>query len=126
MLMQEQTYLGRCVIVLKRTCGDLAETTEDEMSDFLTLVRKLENLCRKTFGATMFNWTCLMNNAYQVSPPDPQVHWHFRARYDKSVEVAGKIFTDPNFGHHYLREENDAPVSKKILAGIFAELQKNL
>ncbi len=97
------------------------------MIDFLALVRKLETLCRKTFGATMFNWTCLMNNAYQNSPPEPQVHWHFRPRYDAPVKVAGKTFEDPNFGYHYLRgSENDRIESPEILQTILAELRKNL
>ncbi len=102
-LMDDQTYLGRCVIVLKRKCGDLAEVTEEEMLDFLNLVKILESKARRAFGAVMFNWGCLMNDAYQNTPPDPQVHWHFRPRYDREVTFAGEKFVDTDFGHHYLR-----------------------
>jgi len=52
----------------------------------------------------MFNWGCLMNDAYQITPPNPQVHFHFRPRYDREVSFAGEKFIDPNFGHHYIRE----------------------
>lgn len=125
-LMEKQLYLGRCVVVLKRDCGDLADITEDEVLDFLSLVKKLESLIRKTFNATMFNWGCLMNNAYQVSPAKPQVHWHFRPRYQDSVELNGQIFQDPNFGHHYLREDNEIIVSNEVFKIILNKLRENL
>ncbi len=101
-LMLDQTYFGRSVVVLKRKCGDLAEVTHEEILDFMdSIVVRLENAFRVEFGATMFNWTCLMNNAYQEEIPDPQVHWHFRPRYAKHIEFEGELFLDPNFGHHY-------------------------
>lgn len=128
-LMNKQRYLGRCVVVLKRDCGDLADLTNEEALDFLAVVRKLEDLLRKTFNATMFNWACLMNNAYRESPPNPQVHWHFRPRYDHSVEFAGETFTDPNFGEHYLSHslDNAGPIiSPELQAQIAEELRKNL
>ena len=103
-LMQDQTYLGRCVIVLKRQCGDLAEITHDEALDFFdNIVKKLEKAFRISFKARMFNWACLMNNAYQEKNPKPQVHWHFRPRYSSKVKVSDEVFVDPNFGYHYER-----------------------
>jgi len=126
-LMKDQLYFGRCVVVLKRKCGDLADLTQAEIIDFLNVVKKIEMLFRKTFGATMFNWSCLMNNAYQEDEPKPHVHWHFRPRYDEVVEFAGVTFKDPNFGHHYLRgQENEHIVSDKILKLIKLKLQENL
>lgn len=114
-LMSDQTYLGRSVVVLKReNCGDLADLTKEEMLDFLELVGKLENAFRKAFSATMFNWTCLMNLAYQNVPPDPHVHWHFRPRYDHKVTFSGLDFIDPNFGQHYDRAtDRDVGVVRK-------------
>jgi diadenosine tetraphosphate (Ap4A) HIT family hydrolase len=60
-----QTYLGRCFVVLKRHCGDLAELEKEEWEEYAGLVKRLEAALRKSFGATMFNWTCLMNDAYK-------------------------------------------------------------
>jgi diadenosine tetraphosphate (Ap4A) HIT family hydrolase len=128
-LMDEQRYLGRCVVVLKRSCGDLAELNKEETLDFFEVVQKLGNLLRKTFDATMFNWACLMNRAYRETPPNPQVHWHFRPRYNHKVEFAGEIFEDPNFGTHYLRETDEGGsriVTPALQSKIVAELQKNL
>ena len=75
-LNPNQTYFGRSVVVLKRACGDLAAITEEELLDFFVIVKRMETLFRSTFDATMFNWSCLMNDAYQKTPPNPQVHWH--------------------------------------------------
>lgn len=126
MLMDQQLYLGRCVIVLKRPCGDLANLNQDEMLDFFEVVKKLENLFRKTFNATMFNWSCLMNDACKANSPKPQVHWHLRPRYENPVKIDGHIFKDPNFGHHYLRGVDEKAVSKEILKVINNKLQENL
>ena len=121
----EQSYLGRCVVVLKRHCGDLAELKREEWLDFVELVRKLESALRKAFGATMFNWTCLMNNAYQHDPPNPHVHWHFRPRYDHEVKFAGEVFRDPDFGYHYDRKRTQM-VSEEVKRKIIEEIRKYL
>lgn len=106
-MAEDQRYLGRSYVSLKRECGDLAEVIEPELLDFLAVVRRFEAGARAAFGATMFNWSCLMNNAYQETDPKPQVHWHVRPRYAAAPVVDGEVFEDPNFGHHYLREDSD-------------------
>lgn len=128
LLMPYQAYLGRSVILLKRYCGDLAGLMTEELLDFHLVVKKLENAFTKTFNATMFNWTCLMNNAYQHNPPDSLVHWHFRARYDHKVDFEGHIFEDPNFGYHYDRdyEKNTGKSNDEMLEKIVQALQENL
>jgi diadenosine tetraphosphate (Ap4A) HIT family hydrolase len=96
-----QSYLGRCEIVAKGNYSDLSGLDQEVWLDFLAVVRQLETAIRKSFGATMFNWACLMNNAYQTKPPHPFVHWHCIPRYDHEVKFDGHMFTDPEFGHHY-------------------------
>jgi diadenosine tetraphosphate (Ap4A) HIT family hydrolase len=128
-LSEEQNYLGRSVIVLKRGCGDLAELNTQEALDFFEIVKKLEDLFRRVFNATMFNWTCLMNHAYLVTPPRPQVHWHFRPRYDHEVEFSGYVFKDPNFGKHYLKGaggEDEKIIPLELQMKLVEELRKNL
>jgi diadenosine tetraphosphate (Ap4A) HIT family hydrolase len=100
-LSYNQNYIGRCIIVLKRHCGDLAELKLEEWQEFSGLVEKLESALREAFKATMFNWTCLMNDAYKNKNPEPHVHWHFIPRYNHQVKVAGLVFEDLDFGHHY-------------------------
>ena len=122
---KDQVYLGRSYVVLKRKCSDLADITEEELLDFHQIVKKYESAFRKAFNATMFNWTCLMNNAYQNTPPDPQVHWHVRPRYDKTVEFENEIFTDKEFGHHYARN-TDRLISEELESKIIKKIQENL
>jgi len=125
-LADEQSYLGRSVIILKRPCGELSELTSEEGNDFLVnVVKRFEPLLKKTFDATMFNWSCLMNNAYKEKDPQPQVHWHVRPRYNHDVIFAGRVFSDPDFGHHYNRDRKDF-VDEKYLKFIVEKITKNL
>lgn len=124
-LALDQTYLGRSIVTLKRSCGDLADVTPEELADFLTVVKAMEAAMREAFGATMFNWACLMNHHYQNDPPDPQVHWHLLPRYDHQVEFAGLTFVDADFGNHYSRG-SDREVGPDVRRSIAAEIQKNL
>ena len=124
-LAPDQSYLGRCYVALKRHCGDLAEMEKEEWLDFAELVKKLEGAMKKSFDATMFNWTCLLNDAYQNNPPNPHVHWHFRPRYSHRVEFAGLLFEDKDFGHHYARGmAKDIP--RDVREGIIGRIRENL
>lgn len=127
-LAEEQTYLGYCIVVLKRRpCGNLSDVTEEELLDFLKLVKMFEMTLKGAFNATMFNWSCLMNNAYQEADPKPHVHWHVKPRYDHKVEFGGDVFNDPNFGHHYvLLERCDREVSEEMQEKIITKIQANL
>lgn len=100
-LVKDQMYLGRLVIKTIEPRQALPELTKEEQEDFFTLIKNLEDCFKKEFGATMFNYSCLMNNAYRDGEV-PHVHFHFRPRYDKSITILGKTFTDPNFGEHYI------------------------
>ncbi|MBS3143593.1 HIT family protein [Candidatus Woesearchaeota archaeon] len=125
-LSDEQSYLGRCVILLKRDCGELSNLTSEEWLDFHeNIVKKLESTFKKVFDATMFNWTCLMNDAYQAENPKPYVHFHLRPRYNHDVKFIGEEFHDPDFGHHYNRERKNF-VSKELLKKISDEVKKYL
>jgi diadenosine tetraphosphate (Ap4A) HIT family hydrolase len=125
LLNDDQAYLGRCFVNLKRHCGDLAELKKEELLDFLEVVKSLETASRKAFGAVMFNWTCLMNHAYKAKIPAPHVHWHFRPRYDRLIKFAGIAFKDPEFGHHYDRDRKQI-VSSKIIIQIVKKIKENL
>ena len=124
-LHPDQYYLGRCVVVVKRDVASMSGLSNEEWLDFAKLVKKIEAGFKKAFGATMFNWTCLMNGAYQESPAKPWVHWHLRPRYGKSVKFAGMKFEDKEFGHHYARS-TDRLVSLDIEEKIIKAARKVL
>lgn len=122
---RDQTYLGRCYVTAQRDVGAMSDLTKEEWIDFAAVVKNLERACVVAFGATMFNWTCLMNLAYQNDPPDPQVHWHFRPRYNGQVIFAEKTFEDTAFGQHYL-SGTERKVSNELQARIVQQIQENL
>ncbi len=114
----DQDILGRCIVVCADDVGAMGQLTPEQWLDFGQLTQRLEAAAKKAFGATMCNWTCLMNNAYQNEPPNPHVHWHFRPRYKQTVQFAGLEFSDPEFGHHYRRSTN-RDVGKEAMKKIF-------
>ena len=124
-LNQDQGYLGRCFVTLKLHKDSLSEISNDEWLDFSIAVKKLEKALKQAFGADLFNWSCLMNNAYQEESATPHVHWHVRPRYSKSITFTGLEFTDPEFGHHYNRERR-RKVEEDELSAIKKEIQDNL
>lgn len=124
-LAAEQAYLGRTFVVLKRHCATLSELKQEEWLDFIDITKKLESLFKKTFNATMFNWTCLMNNAYQENPPDPHVHWHFRPRYKSDITIAEYKFQDLEFGNHYSTERK-REITPKLQKIILQKIKANL
>lgn len=104
-LAPDQGYLGRCYVTLREHKDSLSSLSDEEWADFARITRQLEDGCKEAFGATPFNWSCLMNNAFQVKPSLPHVHWHFRPRYEHPAQLNGVTFVDPQFGFHYDREQ---------------------
>ncbi|MBN1876296.1 MAG: hypothetical protein JXA33_18875 [Anaerolineae bacterium] len=86
---------------LKRHCGDVADTTPDELLEWLTVVKIIESALRTAFGATLFNWSCYMNHSYRENPSDPHIHWWAVPRYNHQVEIDDWVFEDPQFGNPY-------------------------
>lgn len=100
-LSNEQLYLGRSVVFLKRECPSLQGLTLEEWDNMLAVIRKFEIAVKQEFGAEVFNWCCLMNNAFRDDPPRPFVHFHVRPRYRNPVQIGEIVFTDEFFGSHY-------------------------
>lgn len=118
----EQSYLGRCIVELKEHKNSLSDLSSEEWLSLSEIISMVELAIRKTFNADLFNWTCMMNNAYQESDPIPHVHWHVRPRYSKKVEFGGKVYSDPEFGQHYNRDRKEKAsgetlnlIAKKLL-----------
>lgn len=121
----DQGYLGRCFVTLRAHKGSLGKLSNDEWNDFALIVKALEEACRRGLSSTLFNWSCLLNNAYQEKPYRPHVHWHFRPRYENVVTINGEKFEDPDFSHHYDREHKHL-VGGETLAMILERIKANL
>ena len=107
-LSDEQDYIGRCILVLKRHCDSLSGLTEDEWDELRDLVSKMEACLKAVLGAALCNWSCLMNDFYKETAPDPHLHIHVRPRYARPVTVNGRVYTDSEFGHHYALNRSGA------------------
>lgn len=122
----DQTYLGRIVVVAKAAqCLSLSELSVEEIVDFqLNVVRPFEHAVSVAFGADLVNWTCLMNNAFRKhDPKPPHVHWHVKPRYAEPVDFAGETFIDEQFGEHYILDTK-REVSEEVAAQIKAAILK--
>ena len=107
-LADEQDYIGRCILVLKRHCNSLSELTDEEWHELRNLICKVEASLKDVLGATLCNWSCLLNNFYKEAAPDPHLHIHVRPRYDKPVIINGNTYSDVEFGHHYAVDKSGA------------------
>ena len=93
-----QEFVGQCIISGHRKC--LSEMSTDEWIELGKLEKELERVCKKVFGATMFNFSCLMNNAYRDNE-EPHVHFHFIPRYNKKIVLFNKKYVDKHFGYNF-------------------------
>ena len=92
-----QEFVGDCIISCNKE--SLSELTNDEWLELGKLEKELERVTKKLFGATMFNFACLMNNAYR-DKETPHVHFHFIPRYDGERIILGKKYKDRHFGYN--------------------------
>lgn len=126
-ICENQEYLGRSYVTLKRHCSNLSDVNNQEWLDFKQLIINLESAYKKAFNVTNFNWSCLMNDSYKRIPANPHVHWHLRPRYSHDVNFSGLVFIDPEFGHHYARsKERSLILPEKNLLEIIMEIKKFL
>lgn len=123
-LSYDQCYIGHCMIISKRHAQDLNELNSDEIKSLFEMIKKLEDVMKKAFGATMFNVSCLMNDCYNAKPSNPHVYFNLRPRYAKPVD-AGLIFDDPEFGFHY-SSSRTREVSDKIKKEIMIKIKNCL
>lgn len=124
-LADKQDYIGRCILVCKRHIGPLSDLSDEEWIDLKRVVSKLEKSISIAFGATMFNWSCLMNDFYKSDTPNPHLHIHLRPRYKNPVNINGKYFYDDEFAHHYDNKKLSI-VNEKDVDIIYFTLKKQI
>lgn len=118
-----QAYLGRAFMTLRRHKGSLSALSEEEWQDFRRIVGVLEKAYKQAFGAEPLNWGCFMNIAFQTEPHNPHVHWHIFPRYKVAPVVAGITFSDKRFGYFY-DDKAEHIVSDEVVRVIVAQLKK--
>ena len=84
----------------------MSDITKDEWDELYDLICEMEACLKAVLGATLCNWSCLMNSFYKETSPDPHLHIHVRPRYDKPLMLNGNTYTDSEFGHHYALDKS--------------------
>ncbi len=125
-LADEQDYIGRGIIILKRHCSSLPELTNDEWMELFPIIKKYEKCVKTVFGAELCNWSCLMNNFYKSPEPCPHLHIHVRPRYKNPVVINGNTYLDHHFGHHYSRSKPEPICSNEDIESIFTAMKSCL
>lgn len=69
-----QEFPGYCIVSSKKE--RLSDLTEQEWIEVGKIEKELERTCNKVLNPTMYNFACLMNNAYRDNEK-PHVHYHF-------------------------------------------------
>lgn len=123
-LSDKQDYIGRCMVVSKRHCDSLSSLSLQEWDDLKHIVNSLEKMLSIMLHATMFNWTCLMNDAYKSNDPCPHVHFHLRPRFEPPVKINGKEYYDEEFAHHYTNNKENK-LDFKSREALFKALKLN-
>ncbi len=93
-----QEFIGYCIIGNDKE--SLSELTPEAWEELGKLEKEFERVCKKVFGATMFNFACLMNNAYRDNEK-PHVHYHFVPRYKNELKLFGKVYKGKHFGYNF-------------------------
>ena len=93
-----QDFLGQCIV--SGTKEKLSDMTSEEWIELGTIEKELERVCTKLFGATYYNFCCLMNNAFRDNET-PHVHFWFFPRYKDEVKIFGKRFIDKHYGYNF-------------------------
>ena len=93
-----QDHPGYCIISSNKE--SLSDLSSEEWEELGKLEKELERVCKKLFGATMFNFACWLNKAYSDTE-NPHVHYHCIPRYKNELNLFGKKYKDKHFGYNF-------------------------
>jgi diadenosine tetraphosphate (Ap4A) HIT family hydrolase len=105
-----QEFPGYCIISSKKET--LSDLTPEEWQELGLLEKELERITKKLFKPTMYNFACLMNNAYRDNET-PHVHYHFVPRYKEETIILNKKYKDKHFGYNFWKWANNRFKSQK-------------
>ena len=99
-----QEFPGACII--SGTKEKLSDMKNEEWEELGQIEKELERVCTKKLNATMYNFACLMNNAYRDNEK-PHVHFWFVPRYKEEIKILNKIYKDKHFGYNFWKCSNN-------------------
>lgn len=114
-----QEFVGQCIISSDKE--NLSELSNEEWIELGLIEKELERVCKKLFNTTMFNFACLMNDAYKNNEKS-HVHFHFIPRYKETLNLFNKEYKDKHFGYNMWKWSLNKFKSQK---DIFSKEEKN-
>ncbi|MEK7144411.1 MAG: HIT family protein [Patescibacteria group bacterium] len=116
---ENQGYLGRCIVWCKREDAlDLADATEAEQKELITIIGEVREATKRAFQADWFNYAFLGNGTRHL-------HGHFIPRYSTAREFEGVTFTDEMWGHNY-RTDHAFVTPPEVLDAVKDKLKAEL
>lgn len=116
---ENQGYLGRCIVWCKREDAlDLADATEAEQKELITILGELREATKRAFQTDWFNYAFLGNDTRHL-------HGHFVPRYSSPREFEGITFTDDRCGRNY-RTNHDFVTFPEVLDAVRDKLKAEL
>ncbi len=114
-----QSYLGRCFVVLNRHIEDFFDTEKEELLQYFSVVRDLRDAAKSLFKPDMFNYSVLGNDKIHV-------HLNFVPRYSEPRVFSGFKFVDNRWGSNYSPYDKDFKVPDNVLSDIREALKSRL
>ena len=124
-LANEQDYVGRSILVLKRHCGSLSELSMSEWDNLKSIIDRMEFCYREVLGAELCNWSYLMNNFYKQNAPNPHLHIYGRPSYKNGIVLNEIRYDDLEYGHHYALKK-ETKLSEKDQVELYQKMRKVL
>jgi len=103
--------LGNCVAILKRHIERFDEINEEEIKDYINVVKDIEFSLRKSFNCKKLNYQMTMMK-------DLHLHFHIFPRYDENKNFAGQIWIDYGFPKVPSEKDQEFEINKEILKEI--------
>jgi len=111
-LFENQYYLGRNIIFLKRHAVDFfTDITEEERDEFFNITKMVRSSLKELYNPDLFNYATLGNEVNHL-------HWHIIPRYKDEREINGVIFKDENWGKNYAPYNKNFKIEDEILLRI--------
>lgn len=87
LVRKRQSYLGSCVVILKRHAFPMSQLTPAEISEYLTLTQQIESSLQKSFGSKFCQHLSVMY-------VDSHIHFLITPRYDHDINFNNKTWVD--------------------------------
>ena len=130
--IDDQAWLGRCIILPKRHVNSFEQLTREEHDDIYACRAKVCEVYKKLFGMTYDNWAQLGNltRDHEGKETDDarysHIHYHLIPRYRKPAVWNNQEFTDVQFGKPLNIDPNAGHKKLVMTHETLLELQKTI